>query len=98
MAKLIDYKCRYAEYTGISGEVAASEGLTLPEAYMNASSLAKLAQAMEKEKTGYCVLPVDPVLEAENMGVSVKFDDSPLGPRKADNIEVSVINYLKLND
>lgn len=86
MAKLIDYKCRYAEYTGISGEIAASEGLTLPEAYMNASSLARLAQAMEKGKSDYCVLPVDPVLEAENMGASVKFDDSPLGPRKAEDV------------
>lgn len=46
MAKLIDFKCRYAEYTGISKELAAAEGLSLPEAYMDSDSLAKLALAM----------------------------------------------------
>lgn len=82
MAKLIDFKCRYAEYTGISKELAAAEGLSLPEAYMDSDSLAKLALAMNG-KDGYCVLPIDPITEAENLGASIKYDDSPLGPEKS---------------
>lgn len=86
MAKLIDYQCKYAEYSGMSREDAAAKGLTLPEAYFNAEQIAALAGENP-------VLPFDPVLEAENMGAKIKFDDSPLGPRKEEDI-VSKIEQL----
>ena len=95
MAKLIDFKCRYAEYTGISKELAAAEGLSLPEAYMDSDSLAKLALAMNR-KDGYCVLPIDPITEAENLGASLKYDDSPLGPRKDKEVITKVEQLAEL--
>lgn len=43
MAKLIDYRCRYADYSGISKEAAQEKGLSLPEAYLCAEEIALLA-------------------------------------------------------
>lgn len=43
MAKLIDFKCKYAEYSGISKEKASEKGLSLPESYFHAEQIAKLA-------------------------------------------------------
>ncbi len=87
MAKLIDFKCKYAEYSGISKEKASEKGLSLPESYFHAEQIAKLAGSQ-------AVLPFDPVLEAENLGAKIKFDDSSLGPRKEADI-VTKIDQLK---
>lgn len=75
MAKLLDYKCKYADYSGMSKSDAESKGLSIPEAYFHAEQIAALAGSD-------AVLPFDPVLEAENIGAHITFDDSPLGPRK----------------
>ena len=90
MAKLIDYHCRYADYHGISKDNAAAKGLHLPEAYCHADQIAKLAGQQ-------AVLPFDPVVEAEAMGANVKMDDSPLGPRKGEDIVTSVDQLLDLS-
>lgn len=83
MARLIDYKCKYAAYSGLSRETAEAEGLRLPDALCSAEQLAKLAGS-------HAVLPFDPVLEAENLGARVTLDDSPLGPRKACDAVTSI--------
>lgn len=83
MARLIDYKCRYAAYSGISKDDAQSKGLRLPDALCSAEQLAKLAGSN-------VILPFDPVLEAENLGARVTLDDSPLGPRKASDVITSI--------
>lgn len=90
MAKLIDYKCRYAEYSGLSREDAAAKGLSLPQAYCSAEDLAALAGTCD------AVLPFDPVLEAENLGSRIRMDDSPLGPRKEEDIITSVSQLAEL--
>lgn len=87
MAKLMDFKCKYAEYSGMSQELAAAKGLSLPECYMHAEQIAALSGSD-------VVLPFDPVLEAENLGAKIKFDGSSLGPRKEEDI-VSKIDQLK---
>lgn len=87
MAKLIDFKCKYAEYSGISLGDAAEKGISLPECYFHADEIARLA-GMD------AVLPFDPVLEAENLGAKIKFDDSSLGPRKEEDI-VTKIDQLQ---
>lgn len=87
MAKLIDFKCKYAEYSGISKDKAAEKGLSLPACYLQAEQIVKLAG-------NQAVLPFDPVLEAENLGAKIKFDDSSLGPRKEEDI-VTKIDQLK---
>ncbi len=89
MARLIDYRCKYTDYSGMSKEAAAAKGLTLPEAYFHAEQIAALAD-------GDTVFPFDPVLEAEAMGASVKFDDSPLGPRKDKDIVTEIDELAEL--
>ena len=91
MAKLIDYRCRYADYSGISKEAAEEKGLSLPEAYLCAEQIALLAGSE-------AVLPFDPVLEAENMGAEIKFDDSPLGPRKDKDIVTKIDQLTGLSN
>lgn len=91
MAKLIDYRCRYADYSGMSKEEASKKGLSLPEAYLSAEQIASLAG-------NSAVLPFDPVLEAESMGADIKFDDSPLGPRKAGDIVTKIDQLAELSD
>ena len=90
MAKLIDYSCKYAEYSGMSKEEAAAKGLSLPEAYFSAEAIAALAGEN-------AVLPFDPVLEAESMGAKIKFDDSPLGPRKDTDIVTKIDELANLS-
>lgn len=89
MAKLIDYSCRYAEYTGISEKDARAKGLSLPEAYFTSQQIAALAGENP-------VLPFDPVLEAEAMGAKIKFDASPLGPRKDTDIVTKIDQLAEL--
>lgn len=91
MAKLIDFHCRYAEFNGISKDTAEASGLSIPEAYMNAEDIAKLAVALRMN-----VLPFDPVLEAENLGAKIKYDDSNLGPRKAEDLILSIDDLTSL--
>jgi len=90
MAKLIDYRCRYTEYHGMSKDDAAEKGLSLPEAYCHAEQIVKLAGMQ-------AVLPFDPILEAEAMGAKVKMDDSPLGPRKAEDVVTTIDQLLDLS-
>ena len=90
MAKLIDYRCRYTEFHGMSKDDAATKGLSLPEAYCHADQIVQLAGMQ-------AVLPFDPVIEAEAMGAKVKMDDSPLGPRKAEDIVTSIDQLLDLS-
>lgn len=91
MAKLIDFKCKYAAFAGISNEFVESLGLKLPDAYKSAESIAIVAAARRKaDDNVFCVLPSDPVLEAEALGAKIKYDDSNLGPRK----DVDVISTV----
>lgn len=90
MAKLIDYRCRYTEYHGMSKDEAAAKGLSLPEAYCHAEQIIKLAGMQ-------AVLPFDPIIEAEAMGAKVKMDDSPLGPRKAEDVVTTIDQLLDLS-
>jgi len=89
MAKLIDYQCKYAQYSGMSKEDAAAKGLSLPEAYFHAEQIAALVGDDP-------VLPFDPVLEAENLGAKIKYDDSPLGPRKEADIVTKIDQLAEL--
>ena len=89
MAKLIDFKCRYADYQGISKTEAEAMGLSLPDAYLHGETIAKLIG-------GNGVLPFDPVLEAENLGASVKLDDSSLGPRKGADVVTKIEQLAEL--
>lgn len=87
MTKLVDFKCQYADYKGITPEYAQSLGLKLPELYLKAEDMATLARVIKEERDStFCKLPVDNCVEAENLGAVIRYDDSPLGPRKDKDI------------
>lgn len=87
MAKLIDFKCRYADFMGVTPEYAEAIGLKLPELYLNAEDMVKLALKIKEDKNNsFCKLPLDTCVQAENLGAKIKYDDSPLGPRKESDI------------
>ncbi|WP_206458037.1 uroporphyrinogen decarboxylase family protein [Anaerovorax sp. IOR16] len=89
MAKLIDFKCQYADFRGVTPEYAASLGLKLPDLYLNAEDMVKLAlKIKEDNNSSFCKLPLDTCVQAENLGGKIKYDDSPLGPRK----DIDILN------
>lgn len=97
MAKLIDYKCRYSEFTGISSEFVAALGFQLPDVYKEAEGIAAMAAAIRKAHDNvFCIPSFDPVIEAENMGADIKFDESNLGPRKNTEIITTLEELLAL--
>ena len=66
MAKLIDFKCKYAEYSGISKEKASEKGLSLPESYFHAEQIAKLAGSQ-------AVLPFEDVYKRQSQSMAKMF-------------------------
>lgn len=83
MGKMVDFKCEYANYTGIDKEFVSSLGLALPDMYHRGEDMAVYAKAIkEKDGTLYCKLPFDTAVEGEALGAVLKYDESPLGPRK----------------
>ncbi len=83
MGKMVDFKCEYASYTGIDKDFVASLGLALPDMYHSAEAMAVYAKAVkERDGASYCKLPFDTAVEGEALGAVLKYDESPLGPRK----------------
>jgi len=97
MAKLVDFKCQYADYRGITPEYAASLGMKLPDLYLHAEDMVKLAlQIKQERKSSFCKLPFDTCVEAENLGGMIKYDESPLGPRKSEDCLKETEEFLSL--
>ena len=97
MAKLIDFKCKYANFKGIDKDYFKSIGLEIPDAYHHAKTIAKISQSIKlKENNVFCMLPFDPVIEAEALGAKIKYDDSNLGPRKEADMISSVTDLESL--
>lgn len=101
MAKLKDFKCRYADYSGIDRKFVASLGLALPDLYKNSSDMAVYAKAVkERDESIYCKLPFDTSVEGEALGAVLKYDESPLGPRKDGDLiqdPKDILNLPQLN-
>lgn len=97
MTKLKDFTCKYINYNPITSELAESLGLRIPELYLNGEDMAKVAVYI-RETSGaqYCRLPYDTCVIAENLGASIKYDDSPLGPRKAEDLLKNPLDFLDL--
>lgn len=99
MAKLVDFKCRYADFEGITPESAAALGLKVPDLYFRAEDMVLLAKNIKKEKSStFCKLPLDLCVEAENLGGKIKYDESPLGPRKLEDVVKDTEEVLDLPD
>ena len=99
MAKLIDYKCRYSDYKGVSQEYANSLGVKIPDLYLKAEDMIVLSLAQKKERGAtFCKLPFDTAVQAENIGAIINYDTSPLGPRKLEDAIEEVKEVLDLPD
>lgn len=87
MGKLVDYKCRYADFRGTDSEILDRLGLKRPDVFMKSADMAAYAGAL-REKTGapYCKLPFDTFVEGEAMGAQLVYDDSISGPRKGEDV------------
>lgn len=101
MAKIKDFKCYHGDYSGIDKEFVTSLGLKLPDLYKDSKAMAVYAKAV-KEKDGsiYCKLPFDTSAEGEALGAVLKYDESPLGPRKdGDTLQdpKEILNLPELN-
>lgn len=99
MAKIKDFKCKYADYKGIDKAFVASLGLSIPQLYQNSKDMAAYAKAV-KERDGsiYCKLPFDTAVEGEALGAVLKYDESPLGPRKDGDMLQDPKEILNLPD
>lgn len=89
MAKLIDYPCKHNEYKGLPIDKFIEAGIEIPASYNIADKLVEMARLED-----FHYFPIDPVLEAENLGALIKMDQSPLGPRKDSDI-ITDITMLK---
>lgn len=83
MGKLVDYKCRYADFQGMDAELMKQLSIKVPDVFRNAVEMSIYAEAlMEKTGVPYCKLPFDTFAEGEAMGAQLIYDDSLNGPRK----------------
>ena len=58
MGEIKDFNCTYDNSAGISGAVTEGLGLTFPDAYLHADTMAKLSKALkEYDGAGFCELP-----------------------------------------
>lgn len=97
MPKLVDFKCQYADYMGITPKYAETLGMKLPDLYLNAEDMVTLAMEIKKErKSSFCKLPLDTCVEAENLGAIIRYDESPLGPRKQSDLLNDTEDILNL--
>lgn len=98
MAEIKDFVCTYDNAAENNPEVAAALGLTFPDAYLHAETMAELSKA-NKEKTGgfACILPFCHTVEAEAMGGSVTLGNEIAGPRAKEYVCKSVEELLELS-
>ena len=85
MGSIKEFQCTYENASGINGEITKDLGLTFPDAYLKAESIAVLAKAIkEYEGADFCELPFCHALEAEAMGASINYGDEKSVPRRAE--------------
>ena len=85
MGSIKEFQCTYENASGINGEITKDLGLTFPDAYLKAESIAVLAKAIkEYEDADFCELPFCHALEAEAMGASINYGDEKSVPRRAE--------------
>ena len=74
MGEIKDFNCTYDNSAGINGEVTEGLGLTFPDAYLHADTMAKLSRALkEHDGAAFCELPFCHTVEAEAMGGLVNY-------------------------
>lgn len=81
MGKIIDFHCKY-ENGGLGEWAANLDGISFPQAYMEAGMMADLAKKVrEHEGARFCKLPFCHTLEAEALGGEIRLGNAVTGPR-----------------
>ena len=89
MGEIKDFNCTYDNSAGISGAVTEGLGLTFPDAYLHADTMAKLSKALkEYDGAGFCELPFCHTVEAEALGGIINYGNDKTGPRAKEYIYV----------
>ena len=97
MGEIKDFNCTYDNSAGISGEVTEGLGLTFPDAYLHADTMAKLSKALkDHDGAGFCELPFCHTVEAEALGGIINYGNDKTGPRAKEYIYTDVEELLNL--
>lgn len=97
MGEIKDFNCTYDNSAGISGEVTEGMGLTFPDAYLHADTMAKLSKALkDHDGAGFCELPFCHTVEAEALGGIINYGNDKTGPRAKEYIYTDVEELLNL--
>lgn len=97
MGTIQDFKCTYDNAAGINSEVTSGLGLTFPDAYLHADTMAKLSKAMKvHDGAGFCELPFCHTVEGEAMGGIVNLGDEKAGPRAKEYLTTKMEDILDL--
>ena len=82
-----DFPCNHENSNGVNSEVVSGLGLTFPDAFLHAESLAILSKALKEHDGGaFCQLPLDNALEADALGAILNMGDGSTGPRAKEYI------------
>lgn len=99
MAKIVDYKCVNENRIIVSPKVAEETGLSFPETYLHAETMAKLSLYLkEANKEYYAILPFCHTVEGEAFGGLVNLGNENVGPRASGYICESLEEVAKLKD
>lgn len=91
MPKLVDYPCKHNDYKGLPINKFQEAGIDIPAAYCSAEKIVEMSKVAD-----FHYFPLDPVLEAENLGALIKMDANPLGPRKDADLITNVAQLADL--
>lgn len=97
--KIRDYPCYNEVRTTITKEVKDALGLTFPDAYKGAESMARVSKYIrEANDAPYATLPFCYTVEGEAFGGNVNYGDEVNGPRGAEPIIKKLEEFLDLPD
>ncbi|XCP86690.1 uroporphyrinogen decarboxylase family protein [Roseburia hominis] len=97
MREIRDFHCTYDNSIGIYGDVAGRLGLSFPDAYLHAGTMAELSKALKQyDGAAFCELPFCHTVEAEAMGGSIQYGDAVAGPRAKEYVCNSLEEVLAL--
>jgi len=97
MGEIKDFNCTYSNSAGISGKATEGLGLSFPDAYLHAETMAELSKALKRhDGAAFCELPFCHTVEAEAMGGVIQYGDEKTGPRAKEYICSSLEEVLSL--
>lgn len=95
--KIQDFQCTYENSAGVRRDVTTGLGLTFPDTYLHADTMAALAKAIkEKDGASFVELPFCHTVEAEAMGGIINLGNEIAGPRAGEYICTKMEEILAL--